>query len=50
MAADWTFCTISKFQGVQIKLDQKVAYNVFPVRVLASIVFKLQSELNNFEM
>ena len=40
MVADQSFWTISKFQEVQIKLDQKVANNVCPAKVLGSIVFE----------
>ena len=36
MAANWPFWTVSKFQKVHIKLDQKV----FQAKVRSSIVFE----------
>ena len=39
---------ILKLKKVQIKLDQNVAYNVYPAKVLTSIVFELQRKIINF--
>ena len=50
MAVDQPFKKISKLKKVQLKLDQNVAKNAFPAKVLASIIFELHIKINNFEM